>query len=33
MHGAIEVPSRVIVTTLRETGLRLTPDQRRSLAL
>jgi hypothetical protein len=29
-HGAVEVPSREIVTKLRETGLRLTPDQRRS---
>lgn len=29
-HGAVEVPSREIVTKLRESGMRLTPDQRRS---
>ena len=29
-HGAIEVPSRLIVVKLRESGLRLAPHQRRS---
>ena len=29
-HGAIEVPSRLIVVKLRESGLRLAPHQRRN---
>ena len=31
-HGAIEVPSREIVSLLRGSGLRLTPHQRRMFA-